>query len=102
LEYYNRAERKENEMGDKLLTAIGEALGEASMCWSETPKGEFDSSRAQAIAVKLRQAANEHFKEEIDDSAFLNALEAAGVDNWSGYGEAQDILKSYDDESRNE
>lgn len=32
---------------------IGEALGEASMCWSETPKGVFQSERAQAILEKL-------------------------------------------------
>lgn len=28
---------------------IGEALGEASMCWSEIPKGVFDSNRATRI-----------------------------------------------------
>lgn len=29
------------------------ALGEASMCWSETPSGVFDSTRAQQIGEKL-------------------------------------------------
>ena len=29
------------------------ALGEASMCWSETPKGIFDSTRAARIGKKL-------------------------------------------------
>lgn len=28
---------------------------------------------------------------------FLNALYAAGVDNWSGYGEAQDIMDTEED-----
>lgn len=32
---------------------VGEALGAASMCWSETPKGVFDSTRAAAIADAL-------------------------------------------------
>ena len=27
--------------------------------------------------------------------AFLCALEAAGVDNWDGYGDAQDILEEW-------
>jgi len=32
------------------------------------------------------------------DSQLLAALEAAGVDNWCGYGEAFDILKEWDEE----
>ena len=32
---------------------IMEALGEASMCWSETPKGVFDSTKAAQIGKKL-------------------------------------------------
>ena len=28
---------------------IGEAIGEGSMCWSETPKGIFDSENASRI-----------------------------------------------------
>lgn len=31
-----------------------------------------------------------------DDSYFLNCLEMAGVDNWDGYGEAQEMM--YNDE----
>ena len=32
---------------------IFQALGEASMCWSETPKGVFDSNKAKEIGEKL-------------------------------------------------
>ncbi len=32
---------------------IGQAIGEASMCWSETPKGIFDSTRASKILNNL-------------------------------------------------
>lgn len=32
---------------------IGQAIGEASMCWSETPTGVFDSTRAASIVEKL-------------------------------------------------
>ena len=31
--------------------------------------------------------------------AFLCALEAAGVDNWNGYGEAQDILEEWNNDN---
>lgn len=29
----------------------------------------------------------------IEDSKFVRALEAAGVDNWEGYGIAQDMME---------
>jgi len=32
------------------------------------------------------------------DSNFLEALRAAGVDNWCGYGEAFDILEEWEKE----
>lgn len=34
--------------------AIGQAIGAASMCWSETPRGIFESGRARNIAEKLK------------------------------------------------
>ena len=37
----------------KLETLVFEALGEASMCWSETPKGVFQDSKAKDIGDKL-------------------------------------------------
>ena len=33
-----------------------------------------------------------------DRDAFLCALEAAGVDNWDGYDNAQDILEEWNNE----
>lgn len=38
----------------------------------------------------------------IERDQFLSALEAAGVDNWNGYGEAQDILKEWNAEPKGE
>jgi hypothetical protein len=32
---------------------VGIAIGEASMCWSETPKGIFNSTRASAIVDRI-------------------------------------------------
>lgn len=37
-----------------------------------------------------------YFDEMFDDSLFLNALRNNGVDNWDGYGEAQEEYSSYD------
>ena len=35
------------------------------------------------------------YEDLIDDAQFLHALKAAGVDNWYGYEEAQDIMKEW-------
>ena len=37
---------------------IMQAIGEASMCWSETPKGTFDDGKAKNIATKLLHDMN--------------------------------------------
>lgn len=38
-----------NDLSEKIFQAIGEA----SMCWGETPKGEFDSTKAKEIGEQL-------------------------------------------------
>ena len=38
---------------NEIKRLIGEALGEASMCWSETPKGIFNSNKCIDIQEKL-------------------------------------------------
>jgi len=47
------------------------------------------------------KAENKKLKERIQsmecDCDFLDALQAAGVDNWSGYEEAQTLLETMDD-----
>lgn len=35
----------------------------------------------------------------LEDSRFLCALRGAGVDNWDGYEEAQEMLEEWDAES---
>ena len=37
----------------RLAEAIGQAIGEASMCWSPTPTGVFDSTRASSVLDDL-------------------------------------------------
>ena len=41
----------------------------------------------------------EHYDEILDDVRFLNALRAAGVDNWDGYDYALEI---YNEEENND
>lgn len=38
---------------------VGEAIGEASVCWSEPPRGVFDSTRACAIVDSICVAAEQ-------------------------------------------
>lgn len=52
---------------------IGISIGEASMCWSETPSGVFDSTRAKEIYDKLI-AAVEQLKAENENLKLLLAL----------------------------
>jgi hypothetical protein len=39
---------------------VFQGLGEASMCWSETPKGVFDSVNAKRIGEEIMQAIKQH------------------------------------------
>lgn len=53
-----------------LKTKVFESLGEVSMCWSETPKGVFESSRAEEIGNRLMNDINleiDSFKNTIKD-----------------------------------
>jgi len=44
------------------------------------------------------EITKERYDELIEREMFLLALEAAGVDTWDGYDEAQDILIEWDNE----
>lgn len=37
----------------KFRCTVFENIGAASMCWSEVPKGVFDSSRAEKLAMEI-------------------------------------------------
>lgn len=41
---------------DDIKTKVFEGLGEASMCWSETPKGIFDSTHAKKVGDEIMAA----------------------------------------------
>ncbi len=39
------------------------------------------------------------YKKLLDDSRLLDALRAAGVDNWDGYDYAQELLEEWEKEN---
>jgi hypothetical protein len=49
----------------ELVSMIFQALGQASMCWSETPKGIFDSTKAQEIGENLVNDITNHLKKSL-------------------------------------
>lgn len=52
------------ETNEKLISLIFQALGEASMCWSETPKGVFELNEAIRIGNKLIDDINSLIDEQ--------------------------------------
>lgn len=40
-------------MSGKFRETVFQAIGEASMCWSQTPGGVFDSSKAQTVGERI-------------------------------------------------
>jgi hypothetical protein len=45
--------------------------------------------------IEMIEISKKEYDELVNKSYFLNCLEACGVDNWEGYGIAQDM---YDEE----
>lgn len=40
-------------LGQEMIEALSQALGYASMCWSEPPTGVFESENAQKVGKEL-------------------------------------------------
>lgn len=51
---------------EALKEKIFTALGSASMCWSETPMGVFDSNNCLEIGNKLIEDIKQYIKENND------------------------------------
>ena len=49
-------------MYEAIRQRVGEIIGEASMCWSETPKGVFNSDKA----IKLVDEIMAHIEHPLD------------------------------------
>lgn len=52
--------------------------------------------------IKTVTISEKEYHELLDRDQFLSALEAAGVDNWDGFGEAVDLVKEWNKESGDE
>ena len=67
LEHLDKPDALTSEIGDddKLREIVFTALGEASMCWSEIPKGIFDSVGATIVGDKLLKDISEYQKSQI-------------------------------------
>ncbi len=61
---------------EKLAEIVYQGLGEASMCWSETPKGVFDSGNAARIGGEIMQAIREELNNEDTGLPVKNPLPA--------------------------
>ncbi len=53
-------------MDDKLAELVYISIGHASMCWSERPKGVFDTAEARKVAEHLLQGLKEHERDAIE------------------------------------
>lgn len=63
--------------------------------------GQFDENVITALPVTddTVTVSAERYAELIEAEAFLDALEAAGVDNWEGYDFAQEIFDAFNQSS---
>lgn len=66
---------------DSLREVIGQAIGEASMCWSETPKGIFNSTKAACIVDALCVHINGSHKLQAAILGHMNSLRPL-LDQW--------------------
>jgi len=60
------------EENKTLENKVFEALGEATMCWSETPKGVFESSKAEEIGNRLMKEIEDSGKTYIIDMKLIS------------------------------
>lgn len=69
-------------MGDRLREIVGQAIGEASMCWSEAPQGVFDSTRARAIVDRVVSEIEGNYRLESLISGHMEAMRPL-LDQWA-------------------
>lgn len=89
---------------ERLTTKVFESLGAASMCWSETPKGEFDSSKAREIGDALMNEIRAQISNHRTDGLtfgqaveLMKAGQALQRDGWNGKGMYVVHQKGYPD-----
>lgn len=67
----NKPEKYKYTKPKTLKNKVFEALGEVSMCWSETPKGVFESSKAEEIGNRLMKEIEDSGKTYIIDMKLI-------------------------------
>lgn len=66
----------------------GEIVGEASMCWTETPHGIFDSTRASSLVDKLVAAHEKIYPLEAMIFSHIDAMRPL-LDQWADLKKAR-------------
>lgn len=66
---------RSTRLSPALTSLIGEKVGEASMCWTETPHGVFDSYRASRIIDEIENAVADYITQrEVSMLASLQSI----------------------------
>ena len=52
---------------ERLHQVVFEGIGEALMCWSETPKGVFESTKAEEVGNKILAVIAKNYRRVSDD-----------------------------------
>lgn len=75
---------------DDMKRIVFEAIGEASMCWSEAPTGIFESTRAKAIGENVMKAISTYIH-QAEERARNDGYEA-GLKGFDDLAKAQEPL----------
>jgi hypothetical protein len=81
------ADSLSRKQSDEISRRVFEALGEASMCWSETPTGIFDSTHAKTVGDNLVAFIESHVDRLNEDIEIAWGIIAnAGGGDWDREG----------------
>lgn len=74
---------------------VFEALGKASMCWSETPKGVFESEKASQIGDELIEEINKSKNESYKQGKESIVIDENTSDGYHTFKELYEFRKLY-------
>jgi hypothetical protein len=80
---------------DEIKQRIGEIIGEASMCWSDTPTGVFDSTKASSLIDEIMTHIKYPLSEDKPRFKFVvkEKLEGATIAGFKSATDAFDYAK---------
>lgn len=61
---HRASEPLSERLSEELFNKVHAAVGEASMCWAETPTSNFDATRASEVARKLCEAIADELEKD--------------------------------------